>query len=640
MSERSLSVPDKKLRILEHIRQGNTVDQACNIMGISPKSYEYYRKTDESFRLDVDFLREQLRRPEVRGRVELPPFAEFSEKYLGAKVFWHQQQWIDVLEGKSLKETPFDPTDTTFKFRRGELHHSQRYERGWSEQHMIINTPPAHAKSTTITMNYVTYRIVQDPSIQILIISSNATNANKFLYGVKQRLDSTNSFADLRRDFAPLDGFDGGSAIWRNDMIYVNRAGGENDTGEKDPTIQALGLGKKIYGARADLIILDDVVDHSNAHDFENQIDWIQNILQSRIDGGDGKILVVGTRLATQDLYGELMKPSYYSGEEPPWTYLSQPALLEEHQDPSKWVTLWPRSNMRPRGQSFKDVQPDVDGLFPKWDYISLNRKRRGMLPRNWSMVYQQQQVASDAIFGMEDVNGCTTTRKAGRMQPGPHRIHGMLGLYVIAGLDPAAAGHTAAVVMGVDRQTGIRYILDVWNQSSMNYEEIINMIKDWTVRYGIMEWRIEKNNVQDWIVQDEPLQDFLRGRGVQISPHFTSGNKWDVDFGVASMANLFHGSDSGRHHIELPSPKASSGVQALREQLVSWFPATKGKTDTVMALWFAEIRARQIVAENDLATHWDWGSKLRTDRDRSRQIPGIELDLYAARDFYGDLEL
>lgn len=629
-----MSVPDKKLKILELVRQGNTIDQACSIMGISPKSYEYYRKTDESFRLDMDFLREQLRRPDVRGRVDLPPFAEFSEKYLGAKVFWHQQQWIDVLEGKTLYPAAFDPADTTFKFNRGELHSSQRYERGWSDQHLVINTPPAHAKSTTITMNYVTYRIVQDPSIQILIISSNATNANKFLYGIKQRLDSTNSFSELRRDFAPLDGFDGGNAIWRNDMIYVNRAGAENDTGEKDPTVQALGLGKKIYGARADLIILDDVVDHSNAHDYENQIDWIQNILQSRIDGGDGKILVVGTRLATQDLYGELMKDSYYSGEEPPWTYLSQPALLEENQDPAKWVTLWPRSNMRPRGQTYKDLLPDADGLFPKWDYTSLNRKRRGMLPRNWSMVYQQQQVASDAIFSMENVNGCTTTRKAGRMQPGPHRVHGMLGLYVIAGLDPAAAGHTAAVVMGVDRQTGIRYILDVWNQSSMNYAEIINMIKDWTTRYGVMEWRIEKNNVQDWIVQDEPLQDFLRSRGVQISPHFTSGNKWDVDFGVASMAELFHGSDSGRHHIELPSPKSSQGVQAIREQLVSWFPATKGKTDCVMALWFAEIRARQIVAENDLATHWDYGSKLRTERDRARQ-GDIELDMFAAREFY-----
>jgi hypothetical protein len=35
--------------------------------------------------------------------------------------------------------------------------------------------------------------------------------------------------------------------------------------------------------------------------------------------------------------------------------------------------------------------------------------------------------------------------------QPGG-RPEGMAGLYIVAGLDPAMAGNTAAVVMGVDR--------------------------------------------------------------------------------------------------------------------------------------------------------------------------------------------
>jgi hypothetical protein len=36
--------------------------------------------------------------------------------------------------------------------------------------------------------------------------------------------------------------------------------------------------------------------------------------------------------------------------------------------------------------------------------------------------------------------------------------------------------------------------------------------------------------------------------------------------------------------------------VKALIEQLITWSPRTKNKTDTVMALWFAEIRAREIL--------------------------------------------
>lgn len=35
--------------------------------------------------------------------------------------------------------------------------------------------------------------------------------------------------------------------------------------------------------------------------------------------------------------------------------------------------------------------------------------------------------------------------------------------------------------------------------------------------------------------------------------------------------------------------------MKDLIEQLITWSPETKGKTDTVMAMWFAEIRAREI---------------------------------------------
>jgi len=400
VSERTLPAAAKKAKVIELFAQGKTIKDICSEIQCSPKSYEYWRRTDQEFRERMDYIREFRNTGVVaQARKAVPRFEEFSEKYLGAKVFWHQQQWVDVLEGR-------EPSA---------VNENQRYEKGNSPQHLIINTPPGHGKSTCVTTNYVVWRIVQDPDIKILIVSSNATNANKFLYGIKMRLDSTRAFAELKKSFAPVEGFDGGNAIWRNDMIYVNSTTEEETTGERDPTVQALGMGKKIYGARADLIILDDVVDHSNAHDFENQIDWIQNILQSRIDAGDGKILVIGTRLATQDLYGELVKPQYYDGEEVPWTYLSQPAVLEMPDvDPSTWVTLWPRSNQRPRGKSFENLEPDGDGLFPKWGGAQLSRKRGGMSPRNWSMVYQQEQVAGDAIFTPAAVNGCSGTRRPG----------------------------------------------------------------------------------------------------------------------------------------------------------------------------------------------------------------------------------
>lgn len=620
--ERDIPVAAKKARLVDLYSKGHGLQEACDIMGISFKSYEYYRKTDPTFKERIDRIRDFRNGKQQVGRKAVPDFPEFSEKYLGAKVFPHAQQWVDLLEDR-------EPVG---------LHHNQRYEKGFSPQHLVINTPPGHAKSTTITTNYVVWRIVQNPDVKILIVSSNATQANKFLHGVKMRLDSSRAFSELKKDFAPVEGFDGGNAVWRQDMIYVNNDDEEDTTGERDPTVQALGMGKKIYGARADIVILDDVVDASNAHDFENQIDWIQNILQSRIDAGDGKILVIGTRLATQDLYGEIMKPQYYDGEEVPWTYLSQPAVLEMPDvDPSTWTTLWPKSNQRPRGKSFETLEPDGDGLFPKWGGAQLARKRSGMSPRNWSMVYQQEQVAGDAIFKPAAINGCTSNRRPGPLVASPLRPSGMLGLTVVGGLDPAAAGHTAAVVVGLDRSTGKRYLLDVFNQSSLNYNQIIGVIKDWTVSYGVQEWRIEKNNVQAWLVQDQALRDFLHARGVSAQPHFTHGNKWDADFGVASMAALFDGYEDGRALIDLPTSRNHSGVQAFREQLITWSPETKGKTDIVMALWFAEIRCRELMNEGTLLTHIDGFGKYRSQIQQEQMVT-IDVEDWAARNLVPNL--
>jgi hypothetical protein len=62
-----------------------------------------------------------------------------------------------------------------------------------------------------------------------------------------------------------------------------------------------------------------------------------------------------------------------------------------------------------------------------------------------------------------------------------------------------------------------------------------------------------------------------------------------------------------GKHHrdnlIHLPSDQTEN-VKALIEQLITWTPTTKGKTDMVMALWFCEIRAREMLNYGKYASH------------------------------------
>lgn len=595
--ERPKSAADAKARFLAHYGNDRfTVEECMRLVDRSIATYEYWRKTDPAFKDQADFLRA---RRAGGPRKAAGDFASYTETYLHQRAYWHQQQWVDLLEGRTPRE----------------LHPAQTYAPGRPEL-VIVNTPPEHAKSTTLTVNYVTYRICQDPNVRIIIVSKTKEMATRFVYAVKNRLTHPR-YRQLQLDFAPPGGFAGSADTWKTDQVYLGSD--QRDSGEKDPTLLALGIGGQIYGARADLIIVDDAVTLSNAHEYEKQIEWLQQEVLTRLSD-TGKLLVIGTRVAPQDLYVELQLPNRYPEQESPWTCLTQPAVLEFAESPEDWKTLWPATH-------------DGDMEVVKWDGRALYRRRGVVSPRTWAMAYMQQQVVENAVFSPEAVRGAIGKRTTGPMFKGQAGApkDGQDGLYMVAGLDPAMAGHTAAVLLGVDRTSRMRYLMDVHNQAGMTPSEIRTLIKDWTVKYGIQEWRIEKNAFQGMLTQDEDVRSFLNSRGCVLREHHTGTNKWDIDFGVASLATLFDGYNAipPRHHIDLPTTAGGGHaemVKQLVEQLITWAPETKGKTDIVMALWFAEIRAREIV--DSLAGVYHLPNRYLSARGQDKRVV-VNLDDY-----------
>jgi hypothetical protein len=334
-------------------------------------------------------------------------------------------------------------------------------------------------------------------------------------------------------------------------------------------------------------------------------------------------LLVVGTRFAAKDMYSELRDPNRYIDDESPWSYLSMPAILELADDPAEWVTLWPRTNMKEANS--KD-EADVDGLFPKWDGIRLNKRRNRVQPRTWALVYMQQQVTEDAVFHPDAVRATINgNRLAGLIPEGMVgcRPNGMNGLIVVAGMDPAMAGYTAAVCIGLDISTQKRYVLDIFNKPQTSPDVIRDLIKTWTEKYNISEWRIEKNAFQSMLTQDREVNEFLSARGCLLREHTTGRNKWDGDFGVASLSTLWSGWQDGRALIELPSTHANEASKALVEQLVTWHPAAPKtqKTDTVMALWFTELACRDKVALSSNGRRTHSSNPFLTPWDRQQQF-------------------
>ena len=506
-------------------------------------------------------------------------FEDFCEQFLDTKLFEHHLDWIDLIEGRPPRW----------------VHPAMTFEQN-ADNRVLINVPPEHAKSTVITINYVTYRVATDPNVRIIVVSKTQGMARKFLSAIKARLSHPN-WTKMQVAFGPSGGYKSDSTSWSADMIYL---GAGRDSGEKDPTVQALGFGSQIYGARADLIILDDVVMNGNAHEWEKQIEWLQKDVITRL-GRHGKLLVVGTRVAPVDLYRQIRDPGQWSGGKSPFTYFAMPAVLEFDEKPANWKTLWPRTD---RPETDRD-EPDETGLYQKWDGPALFTRRSEVAPSVWAMVYQQEDIQEDSIFAPVCLTGSTNgMRKRGPLKPGAagHPKH-IDGAYTVMGLDPAMTGNTAAVIVTYNRSDGKIYVLDCVNMTEPNPMKIRALIEEWVEKYRPQELRIEINAHQKAYALDDDLRNWLAQYGTQLNSHFTGKNKWDVGFGVASMAGLFGTARDGRFQdnniIELPSNESSEGLKALTQQMLTWRPDTRNPTDCVMALWFAIIRVRELMQQS-----------------------------------------
>jgi hypothetical protein len=608
---------EDKSKVIAHVETGIEVRAAIAMVGRKPDVLKKWL-TDPAFAKDLEIARtagsDLMKVTLGSENGKNIDFATFSKEFLGNEVFPHQQDWIDVLEGR-------EPSW---------LHPAMSYEKG-NKNRILINVPPEHAKSTVITVGYSTYRIAMDSNVRIIVVSKTLNKAREFVYSIKQRL-SHPRYAKLQQVYGPSGGWKEDSDTWKTDTVYLGQEA--RDSSEKDPTLQALGIGGQIYGARADLIILDDVITTANAHEWEKQLEWLQKEVITRL-GKNGKLLIVGTRIGAVDLYRELRNPEHWSGGVSPFTRLAMPAALEIDDDPKKWVTLWERSDRPWDGDD--DAVPDEDGYYQKWDGPALFARRSEVTASTWALVYQQQDIDDDAIFNPTIVNACVNRMR----KPGPLRMgapgHPRDGQWVtLIGMDPAMAGKTALVVYAIDRQSGKRLVLDAYNMSDPTPGKIRAIIEDWINTYRPVELRIEINAHQKMYEVDEEFRQYLANKGVRFSSHFTGKNKWDTDFGVAAMQGLFGTMTNAKHNrdnlIELPDPQYHEGIKALINQLITWKPGTRNPTDVVMALWFCEIKAKEMIQHSGNQI-WHATSRFVTQRQMAKQAV-VNLDDLAMEQF------
>lgn len=605
--------------VIQHVSEGMTLKNAMLKIGSQPDTARIWMLRDPDFARRVEQAIEDAKSNSIKA-LGIPKeditFAQFSEMFLGSKVFPHHQDWIDLIEGR-------EPSW---------LHPSMTYEPG-DQTRLLVNVPPEHAKSTVITVNYSTYRIAMNSNVRIIVVSKTLNKAREFVYSIKNRLAHPR-YAKMQNTFGPEGGWKGDADTWRVDTVYLG--GDARDSSEKDPTIQALGMGGQIYGARADLIILDDCITTSNAHEYEKQINWLQKEVITRL-GKNGKLLIVGTRIAPTDFYRELREPKYWSNGKSPFTYMAMPAVLDYKGNPEEWKTLWEKSDIPWDGD---DDEPDENGLYPKWDGKALNKRRGEVTAATWALVYQQEDVAEDSIFAPPLVQGCINgRRRRGPLDPDkpghPESVRG----YTIIGFDPAMTGNSAFVTINYNYHDRKIYVLDCTNMIDPTPQKIRQEIEDLIIKYRPNELRVEINAHQKGYALDDDLRNWLAQYGCDLKPHFTGKNKWDTSMGVASMSMFFGTMRDGKFQdnntIEFPSTDGSEGLKALIQQLMTWKPNTKGKTDCVMALWFGVLRVKELMQAESFTSRYKenrWATRAQLSKRQSVNLDAAYQEQWQER--------
>jgi hypothetical protein len=451
---------------------------------------------------------------------------------------------------------------------------------------VLILGHPESGKSTLVSLWYVLYNLSRKLDSRTALVTKNSTKAQDLLTRIKRYLTEEHLYDDAPRNL--IEDFNGfkplhGDLEWSQDQIFTRH----RMSGERDASVQALGLAKLIYGSRLDYLILDDalVQDNQLSEVTRDRIDnWFDSEARSRAQRG--QTVVNGTRLIPQDLYGH-WKKSWSRNRLFRGVYI--PAILDEYTENERpsWPEYWTLDGY--------DIEEEFAGEKHITGYqMGLRDIRETILQKNpdrWRLVYQQEDVeVGSNIF--------TPAQVEQAFELGAHRPLGRVFPHerLILGVDPATTGRAAAIVLAVDPTTRVRTVVDIFIGSGLGATGVRqDLMYTFWERYRAMDHPIAvtviETNFAKTLLGDETLMHRAAGMGTLMQDHHTSGKgkkgKWDEEYGIAAMAGLFN---AGLIAFANAGMDDKPRLQGLVDDLLV-FPWSD-QQDGVMALWVAMLEA------------------------------------------------
>ena len=472
--------------------------------------------------------------------------------------------------------------DMYFQTEKGELFETADFHKAWIDsiikaietggQQMILS-PPRHGK-TELLIHFVVWLICTNPNIRIMWVGGNEDIAKNSVSSIMDTLDANEKLKEAYcgpgGNFKPANRT--GKSWSQNQFTIATRT----IPGIKSPTMIGIGRGGKILSRDCDIIIADDIEDHSSTmqpKSRENTKQWWTTTLGSRKEEHTAMVLI-GSRQHPEDLYASLLNNNSWE------------TIVEEAHD--SMCTL-------PEFDEEKHVDCMLWGSFRTFKWL-MNRKNDALTTgglKNFEMVYLNKAMAEGLnIFNPEVIEKC--------YDPSIPLGYIPNGSYLVAGLDPAATGYQAGFLWAVETEDSKPRLtmVDLENHQGGGLDEALELIKKWYDKYNCYHWVIEENGFQKAIRQDDRIKKFAATQGIKLEGHETHKNKWDEKFGVTSLAPMFQegiitlpfGDDEGisksilyTKQLTYFASKGQSNSRAIASDVVmaSWFPMKTVRTLT-----------------------------------------------------------
>jgi len=191
---------------------------------------------------------------------------------------------------------------------------------------LIIQAPPRSGKSEIVSRRFPAYALGKNPKQEMVLASYAAPLAQRMNRDVQRIMDDErylNVFPDTKLNSTNVAKTSRGTWIRTSDLFEVVDHGG---------SFRSTGVGGGLTGQGATIAIVDDPIkDWKEAMSptvKDAVFEWYQSVLYTRLSKF-GKVCVMNTRWAEDDLTGRLLEVAESDPEAEQWHVLSFPMIQE-----------------------------------------------------------------------------------------------------------------------------------------------------------------------------------------------------------------------------------------------------------------------------------------------------------------------